>query len=31
VHVGRLRKALNFANMQDVIRTVRGAGYSLET
>ena len=25
VHVGRLRKALNFANMQDVIRTVRGA------
>ena len=30
VHVGRLRKALNFANMQDVIRTVRGAGYSLE-
>ena len=31
VHVGRLRKALNFSNMQDVIRTVRGAGYSLET
>jgi len=31
VHVGRLRKALNFANMQDVIRTVRGAGYTLET
>ncbi len=30
VHVGRLRKALNFANMRDVIRTVRGAGYSLE-
>ena len=30
VHVGRLRKALNFAGMQDVIRTVRGAGYSLE-
>ncbi|MCY6382578.1 phosphate regulon transcriptional regulator PhoB [Hoeflea prorocentri] len=31
VHVGRLRKALNLANMRDVIRTVRGAGYSLET
>jgi len=31
VHVGRLRKALNFSNMQDVIRTVRGAGYSMET
>ena len=31
VHVGRLRKALNFSNMQDVIRTVRGAGYSLES
>jgi len=30
VHVGRLRKALNFSNMQDVIRTVRGAGYSME-
>lgn len=30
VHVGRLRKALNLARMQDVIRTVRGAGYSLE-
>ena len=30
VHVGRLRKALNFANMRDVIRTVRSAGYSLE-
>jgi two-component system phosphate regulon response regulator PhoB len=30
VHVGRLRKALNFSNMPDVIRTVRGAGYSLE-
>jgi two-component system phosphate regulon response regulator PhoB len=26
----RLRKALNFSNMQDVIRTVRGAGYSME-
>ena len=31
VHIGRLRKALNLANMRDVIRTVRGAGYSLET
>lgn len=31
VHVGRLRKALNLSNMRDVIRTVRGAGYSLET
>lgn len=30
VHVGRLRKALNLANLRDVIRTVRGAGYSLE-
>ena len=30
VHVGRLRKALNFAQMPDVIRTVRGAGYSME-
>jgi len=30
VHVGRLRKALNLSNMPDVIRTVRGAGYSLE-
>lgn len=30
VHVGRLRKALNIGNMPDVIRTVRGAGYSME-
>ncbi|VVT32820.1 phosphate regulon transcriptional regulator PhoB [Rhizobium sp. EC-SD404] len=30
VHVGRLRKAINLANMRDVIRTVRGAGYALE-
>ncbi len=30
VHVGRLRKALNFSQMTDVIRTVRGAGYSME-
>ncbi len=31
VHVGRLRKALNISNMKDVIRTVRGAGYSMES
>ena len=31
VHVGRLRKALNAASGRDVIRTVRGAGYALET
>lgn len=31
VHVGRLRKALNFSSMSDVIRTVRGAGYSIES
>ncbi|MEN9894462.1 MAG: hypothetical protein RIR97_314 [Pseudomonadota bacterium] len=30
VHVGRLRKALNVSNFPDVMRTVRGAGYSLE-
>lgn len=30
VHIGRLRKALNFSSMPDVIRTVRGAGYSME-
>lgn len=30
VHVGRLRKALNLTNLPDVIRTVRGAGYSME-
>lgn len=30
VHVGRLRKALNLPDMPDVIRTVRGAGYSME-
>jgi two-component system phosphate regulon response regulator PhoB len=30
VHVGRLRKALKIANLPDVIRTVRGAGYSME-
>jgi two-component system phosphate regulon response regulator PhoB len=31
VHVGRLRKALNISSLPDVIRTVRGAGYSMET
>ena len=30
VHIGRLRKALMVARMPDPIRTVRGAGYSLE-
>jgi len=30
VHVGRLRKAINPGRMRDMIRTVRGAGYSLE-
>jgi two-component system phosphate regulon response regulator PhoB len=30
VHVGRLRKALNRGNAVDPIRTVRGAGYSLD-
>jgi two-component system phosphate regulon response regulator PhoB len=29
VHVGRLRKALNRGHATDPIRTVRGAGYSL--
>ncbi len=29
VHVGRLRKAVNSANAPDVIRTIRGAGYSI--
>lgn len=29
VHVGRLRKAVNTDRMPDVIRTVRGAGYSI--
>ena len=31
VHVGRLRKALNRNNADDPIRTVRGAGYSLDS
>ncbi len=30
VHVGRLRKALKFGENPDPIRTVRGAGYSLD-
>ena len=30
VHVGRLRKALNRGHGNDPIRTVRGAGYSLD-
>jgi two-component system phosphate regulon response regulator PhoB len=30
VHVGRLRKAINRGNLIDPIRTVRGAGYSLD-
>ncbi len=30
VHVGRLRKAINRGNETDPIRTVRGAGYSLD-
>ncbi|TPW25974.1 phosphate regulon transcriptional regulator PhoB [Pararhizobium mangrovi] len=31
VHIGRLRKALNMGGTGDVIRTVRGAGYALES
>src|SRR3954453_10297009 len=31
VHVRRLRQALNSSNHQDVIRTVRSAGYSLDS
>ncbi|MDF3073305.1 MAG: phoB [Alphaproteobacteria bacterium] len=31
VHIRRLRKALNGENEQDVIRTVRAAGYALDT
>jgi two-component system phosphate regulon response regulator PhoB len=30
VHVGRLRKALNIEGVNDPIRTVRSAGYSLD-
>ena len=31
VHVGRLRKVLNSGGAYDLIRTVRGAGYSLDS
>ncbi|MEL6734256.1 MAG: phosphate regulon transcriptional regulator PhoB [Pseudomonadota bacterium] len=31
VHVGRLRKVLNSGGSKDLIRTVRGAGYSLDS
>jgi len=31
VHVGRLRKALNAEGTSDPIRTVRSAGYSLDS
>ena len=31
VHIGRLRKAINRARDRDLIRTVRGAGYSIES
>ncbi len=31
VHIGRLRKALKLPGKRDLIRTVRGAGYSLDT
>lgn len=31
VHIGRLHKSINIGKMRDPIRTVRGAGYSLET
>ncbi|HEY4193675.1 MAG TPA: phosphate regulon transcriptional regulator PhoB [Mesorhizobium sp.] len=30
VHVGRLRKAVNDGHAQDVIRTIRGAGYAIK-
>ena len=30
VHIGRLRKSINFGRLRDPIRTVRGAGYALE-
>ncbi len=29
VHIGRLRKAINYGTRRDLIRTVRGSGYSL--
>lgn len=31
VHIRRLRKALNVGNLPDIIRTVRAAGYSLDS
>ena len=31
VHIRRLRKAINEANALDVVRTVRAAGYALDT
>ena len=31
VHIGRLRKALNAGGEVDIIRTVRGTGYALDT
>jgi len=31
VHIRRLRKAINFADAPDVIRTVRSAGYALDS
>ena len=30
VHIGRLRKAINLAGTDDLIRTVRSAGYALD-
>lgn len=30
VHIRRLRKALNAGGAEDLLRTVRGAGYSLD-
>jgi two-component system phosphate regulon response regulator PhoB len=31
VHIGRLRKALNAGGEVDIIRTVRGTSYALDT
>ena len=31
VHIRRLRKALNAGGLEDIIRTVRATGYSLES
>ncbi|MCB8829276.1 winged helix-turn-helix domain-containing protein, partial [Escherichia coli] len=31
VHIRRLRKAINIGNRPDLIRTVRSAGYSLDS